>query len=69
MTLLYRYTCPDKSLQHPGVPARDLAEEDWDLLTPDQRKMVETSPLYEAIPQQRPAKMNQPAEEPEEDEE
>ena len=33
---------------HNGIPARNLTEEDWGLLTDDQREIVTSSPLYKA---------------------
>lgn len=33
---------------HSGIPARDLAEQDWERLTPEQRDTVRRSPLYDA---------------------
>lgn len=30
-----------------GIPARDLSNEDFERLTPEQQALVESSPLYE----------------------
>jgi len=67
MNLRYRYTCPDRSLLHPGIPAQDLTDEDLDGLTAEQRATVEASSLYEAVPRDRPSRMPAlgPASEPE----
>ena len=67
MSLRYRYTCPDRSLLHPDIPAQDLTDEDLDGLSAEQRATVEASPLYEAVPRERPSRtpVVEPASEPE----
>jgi hypothetical protein len=55
MTIRYRYTCPDGSLRHPGIPAQDLTDEDLADLTPAQRRTVQASELYEKISAVEPA--------------
>lgn len=30
-----------------GIPARDLSEDDWAQLSPEQRRLVANSPLYQ----------------------
>ena len=60
-----RWERPAQSL--PGIPARDLTDEDWDQLTPELRDVVRKDDLYEYIPQTRqqhdeaPARSHEPA--------
>jgi hypothetical protein len=49
MALRYRYLIEDGSLQHVGVPAHDLTDEDMSALTEEQRKLVASSALYEQV--------------------
>jgi hypothetical protein len=46
-----RWERPVESL--PGIPARDLTDDDWDQLTPELRDVVRKDDLYEYIPQSR----------------
>lgn len=42
----YRY---DGSARYYGVPARDLTQDEFDRLSPSQRRLVLTSPAYQAV--------------------
>lgn len=42
-----------------GIPARNLTNEEWSQLTPEQRAAAEASGLYEI--EKRPAKADKPA--------
>lgn len=41
---------------HSGIPARDLSEQDWALLTEEQRTTVASSPLYKTAKTKAAAK-------------
>lgn len=36
---------------HPGIPSRDLSDEDYDALDTEQRALVRKSPLYDYRPE------------------
>lgn len=48
LPVLYRRT-EAKGKPFGGIPNRDLTQEDWDALTPDLRRDVKHSPLFEAV--------------------
>jgi hypothetical protein len=44
-----RYYNPDRNKEggsFPGVPLRDLTEEEFDALTPNQQASIDASPIY-----------------------
>lgn len=35
------------------IPAQDISEEEWELLSAEQKELVRKSPLYEYVPEKR----------------
>lgn len=54
MTIKAKYT--GNGQFHQGIPARDLTDEDWAQLTPEQQATVEKSQIYEMTAVKKPAK-------------
>lgn len=49
-----RYTGKERDEEaYAGIPLRDLNEEDWDALQPEQQKLVEAGEVYRVL--KRPA--------------
>lgn len=61
MSIRYRYTGDGAFL--PGIPARDLTDEDVQALTPEQRAEVEASAIYEAVAPTATARRSAPVSE------
>lgn len=56
MALRARFKPTPEGEFHPGIPARDLDQDDYDALDSEQRAVVRTSPLYDYRAERAPDK-------------